>query len=101
MSKKQTLVNNGLPKGLSFKDINPGDIILVKWRDATPSHHVVADSDDGHRPKTYKGPVSFGVVGEGATVEGDQIICKAGSVNDLLQSMNNDLSDKDLALRAE
>ena len=101
MSKKQTLVNNGLPEGLHFKDLQEGDVVLVKWRDAAPSHHVISTSYDDHRQRTYKGHVSFEVVGPSPTVSGDQILRKVGSIRSMLESMDKNLSDEDRAVRAE
>ncbi len=101
MSKKQTLVNNGLPEGLHFKDLKEGDVVLVKWRDAAPSHHIVTEAHDGHRPKTYKGHVSFRMLGLSQTVEGDQIIRKVDTVSGICEALDVGLSDDALLIRAE
>ncbi|QDH83554.1 hypothetical protein [Achromobacter phage Motura] len=76
MSKKQTLVNNGLPEGVHFSEVEVGSVMRVLFKDSEPQHVLVIRSRDANRRPTYKGSVSFtGVNGEGdiITFDGDQV----------------------------
>ena len=103
---KQTLVNNGLPEGLHFKDIKTGDILLVMYKDVKPEHLIVIDPLDSDKPKTFKGYVSFKCIGAGRTqarsheyIESDQVIAKVGTVNDQLLALDKKLTQANIKVR--
>lgn len=102
---KQTLINNGLPEGLHFKDIKPGDILLVMYRDGEPEYLIVVDALDSRKPRTFKGYVSFkciganGVTGMHTYVESDQVIRKTGSVLNDLATLNGELTGEERDIR--
>jgi hypothetical protein len=107
MTAKSKLVNNGLPEGLKFWDLKVGDIVLVKWLDAEPSHAILLDECE--RPKTYKGHVTFKVLtrvrrGGGGewSIEGDQIIRRTNkSVLINLQDLDDELTEEERDIRTK
>ena len=88
-----SLINNGLPKGLFFKDIRVGDILEIEWDDGPNEKVVVLHSSDLGRQKTYRGHVSIYImrIGEGHnshvhSIEGDQVVRRTGeNVLDILR----------------
>jgi len=76
------IINNGLPEGLHFKDIVPGDLLEVKWNDAPNEVVVVLGLETHVRRKDYKGWVSYRVLSNTFTppiqtsIESDQVVRK-------------------------
>lgn len=76
------LINNGLPEGLHFKDIVPGDLLEIKWEDAPNEIVVVLENERGNKRRDHKGYVSYRVLRNAearyatTSIEGDQVVRK-------------------------
>lgn len=85
------MINNGLPQGLHFKDIKPGDVIEVWWYDAEPKLMlmVVTDNESSHHRRSYKGPVSYRVMSLDCdvSIDGQQVVRHTG--RNILQELAN------------
>jgi len=83
------LLNNGLPAGVSFKDIQVGQVLLTTWDDSdVPLKMMVISNDDIDRRTTYKGYVSFRCLdanGNTQWVQGDQVLSVEPSLLTALQ----------------
>lgn len=111
MTAKQTLSNNGLPEGLHFKDIEAGDILLIKWIDVEPTHGVVLpNSCHLDKRANYKGWIDIRVLMLGSkyglqevSVEGDQVIKKVSGLTlvDVLNQLDLKLEADVLKVRYE
>lgn len=60
MTKATRLVNNGLPAGISMRDVEVGDIVNVKFDDVGSAVPMLITENGGSYKKiTYKGYLSY------------------------------------------
>lgn len=108
MAKANTLVNNGMPEGVSYKSVKPGDMLLVKWRDTEPSMAVVIENCNESRPHNYKGYVEFimfdprASVRQVFSVDGTQVIrvIKSNALELQLLHLEQSMSAEEVQMRA-
>lgn len=83
------MINNGLPKGLHFKDIEQGDILEVSFVDAPNMLMIVTDNESSYKRRSYKGPVSYRVMGLNCdiSIDGQQVVRHTG--RNILQELAN------------
>lgn len=108
MAKANTLANNGMPEGVNFRTIKPGDMLLVKWRDTEPSAALVIENCDEARPHNYKGYVEFVMFDPRASVrqvfsvDGTQVIkvIKSNALELQLLHLEQSMSDEEVQMLA-
>lgn len=91
---KQMLVNNGLPEGLHFKDIHPGDVLLTRWDDSEDFLAVVVANYTADRKASFKGPAELRVAYLGSngtyeqSIEPDQVVKRVCTIQEHLAALS-------------